>query len=636
LPDIGAARLELQDVLAGAGAEAGGPAAGDEELLRTARRSRSRERWTWATALVVAAGLASLVTYGRLSKPPGPRAPAQFVLDTPDDLAFFTWSPVAVSPDGRHVAFIGSSPGGDQQLWLRPLDSTEARPLPGTVGALGGLFWSADSTEIAFAAEGELRKLALGTGTVLRVCEIPPGGFSAGTWSAEGTIVFASGSPSPRLYSVSGAGGEARPLTPPDESRGETGHWWPQFLPDGRHLLFVVAGTQEEQAGLHVISLEAPGERSRIRREVARFRYAPPGHLLFVQGGVLLAQRFDARRLVTRGEPVPIASSVATPAEGRRWGWFSASATGRLAWLSGQGSDLRLEWVDREGKRLGTLGEPGRYGQVALSPDDRQVAAEIAGADGPFDLWLIDVARGVPSRLTTDPANDRDPVWSPDSRSLVFSSNASGDQNLVRKGLEGSEPAAPLPGGIGQTPGEQDVAKDWIREGNTLLYLTIGDKRTLWALSLDGHGAPESLVEGFAIDQPHVSPDGRWLAYISQESRRYEAYVQPFRRRGERVRVSAKGGAQPRWRGDGKELFYLSLDGALMAVSLRDGRARLEVGMPNPLVAAEDLQAVVEGPDYNDYAVTADGQRFLVKRSVEEGKKQRIHVLLDWTSLVTR
>jgi eukaryotic-like serine/threonine-protein kinase len=636
LQDIGDARLEIQDVLAGTAVEAEAPAGGIDAVRRSERRSRSRERWIWATALVAGAGLASLVAQRYFKEAPESRPAAHVLLDTPEDMVFWEWSPLAVSPDGRHVAFLGTS-GGGRQLWIRPLDSPDARPLPGTLGALGGYFWSADSTQVAFAVEGELRKLALAGGTVQRVCARPQGGYNAGTWSPEGTIVFSAGGTGGTgalLYSVPGAGGEATPLTALDESRGETGHQWPQFLPDGRHLLFRVTSGEGAHHGLHVVSLESPAARRRVRPEGARFQYAAPGYLLFVQGGILLAQRFDPRELVTKGEAVPIASSVATFALATDFGWFSASSTGRVAWLSGQSPNLRLEWVDRSGKRLGALGEPGRYGQIALSPDDRRVVAEIADGEGQYDLWLIDVARGVPSRLTTDPANDRDPVWSPDSQELIFSSNASGDQNLLRKGLEGSAPAAPLSGGIGQTPGERDIAKDWIREGNTLLYLTIGAERTLWARSLDGQGAPEPLVKGFLIDRPDVSSDGRWLAYISQESGRFEVYVEPFRRRGERVRVSTGGGAQPRWRRDGKELFYLSLEGALMAVGVRVGATGLEVALPTTLAPARDLQAVMQGPDYNDYGVTADGQRFLVRRPADGGQRQRIHVVLDWPSLL--
>jgi Tol biopolymer transport system component len=357
------------------------------------------------------------------------------------------------------------------------------------------------------------------------------------------------------------------------------------------------------------------------------------GHLFAVQGGVLAARPFDARRLVPTGKTVAIASGVASWTNASSWGWFSASTSGRLVWVSERDTAVRLEWLDREGNRLGTLGDPGRYSQIALSPDGRRVAVEVKDADGRFDIWLIDVARGVASRLTSDPANERDPVWSPDGQEVVFSSDRGGDQNLLRKSLQESEPAAPLPRGAGATSAEDDVAESWSRVGNTLLYLTLGEQRTVWALPLDRGAPAERLMQGrFAVDEPHVSLDGRWLAYVSTESGRHEVYVEPFQRRGETVRVSKDGGGQPRWRDDGKELFYLSLDGRLMAVSIREGATGPEVGAPTTLVPADRLRAVVQGPDYDDYAVTADGQRFLVKRPAGEGQRQRIHVVLDWPS----
>jgi Tol biopolymer transport system component len=260
--------------------------------------------------------------------------------------------------------------------------------------------------------------------------------------------------------------------------------------------------------------------------------------------------------------------------------------------------------------------------------------AEIANEDRHFDLWLIDVARGVASRLTTDPGDERDPVWSPDSREIVYSTDAGGDQDLLRKGLSGSEPAAPLRDGIGKTPGVREVAKAWYREGNTLLYLTIAAEHALWTVSLDGHEQPQPFFKGFAIDQPQVAPGGRFIAYISNDSGRFEVYLEPFQKRGARVRVSAGGGGQPRWRGDGKELFYLSLEGALMAVDVRDGAKGLEVGMPTTLVTPGALRAVVLGPDYSDYAVSSDGQRFLFKSATSRSEPSRIHVLLDWPALV--
>jgi Tol biopolymer transport system component len=628
LPDIGAARIELQDLIDGASAEAGAP---PPELDEAARRRRTRERGAWLLVTLALGGLSAFLVHRRLSAPDAP-PPVHFSFDTPENLMFSDFDAVAMSPDGRHVAFVTSSPDGGR-MWIRSLDTSEARVLPGTSGLLGGQFWSPDSTAIAYPVKGELRKLALAGGTVQRICAFPRGGFNKGTWSRQGTIVFSSGGPQGRLYSVSDKGGEATPLTTPDASREELFHHFAQFLPDDRHFLFQVSSLKEENRGLFAASLDAPAERRRIRPEGVYFQYAAPGYLLFLQSGTLMAQPFDPEKLETTGEPVPIASSVATFSQVPGWGSFSASATGRLAWLSSPGNEVRLDWVDRAGRRIGSLGDPASYGQIVLSPDGRRLVAEIADADGRYDLWTLDVARGVPTRLTSGPANEKDPVWSPDGREVVFSSEVRGDQDLLRKGVQDHEPPAPLPRGIGQTAGERDIAKEWVREGNTVLYLTVGAESVLWAASLDGSQPPEALLKG-VVDQPHVSPDGRWLAYISRESGRLEVYVQPFRRQGERQRVSASGGGQPRWRGDGKELFYLGLDGSLMAVTVGSGATGLALGMPQVLVPATAFGAVLEGPEYSDYAVSADGQRFLVKRPVDGSEKPRIHVLLDWPSML--
>jgi serine/threonine protein kinase len=635
LPDIGAARLDLQEALAGTTAEGESSSADTREAIRREVIGRTRERWAWLATSLVLAALASFLLIRRLTDAPVPGSAVHFALDTPSELSFPELSPPALSPDGRYVAFAVRAPSGDSELRIRTLDSPETRALPGTEGARAP-FWSPDSKSLAFSTNDELRALALAGGVVRRICKLPRSGTALGTWSEAGTIVFESGGATASLYVVPAAGGDAKPLTTRDATRGETTHSWPQFLPDGRHLLFEVTSGDPGNAGLFVITSDAPGERKRVLPDQARLLYAAPGHLLSVHDGVLTAQPFDARRLATTGDAVPLASSVASFSGVPNWGMFSASASGRLSWISGQDEASRLVWRDRKGGTLGELGDPARYAQIALSPDNRRVVAEVAGEDGHFDLWLIDVTRGVASRFTTDPADERDPVWSPDSQEIVFSTNTSGDQNLLRKGLSGSEPAAPLPGGIGQAAGTREVAKAWWREGNRLFYLTIagGDDRALWSFSLDGREKPRQLNEGFAIDQPQVSPDGRWLAYISVESGRFEVYLEPFQRRGARVRVSASGGGQPRWRGDGKELFYLSLDGALMAVDVRDGTRGLELGMPSALIAPSTLRAVVQGPDYSDYAVSADGQRFLFKSLGASTEPQRIHMLLDWPSLV--
>ena len=317
----------------------------------------------------------------------------------------------------------------------------------------------------------------------------------------------------------------------------------------------------------------------------------------------------------------------------RTFGWFSASANGRLAWFPARSRELRLAWLDRRGEPLGTFGEPAMYGQLALSPDGRRVAVEIQDAEGQYDIWLFDVARGLSSRLTTDPASEREPVWSPDGSRLAYSTIAADGENILVKDLSGPQPAAPLPGGVGATANVRDIPENWSRAGNTLLYMTLGAERTFWALPMDGQQKPEQLLAGqFNLDEPHVSPDGRWLAYVSTDSGRFEVYVAPFRRTGERLRVSDNGGGQPRWRGDGKELLYLTTGGAIASVSVRDSGSALELGAPTTLVPADKLRAAILGSDYDDWDVTPDGQRFLVKQPAVADDNPRIHVLLDWPS----
>jgi Tol biopolymer transport system component len=635
LPDIGTARLELQEVLAGT-ADAAASAAADASRTGV----RSHERWAW---LALSAGLAGLAAFLLLRRPPdtaSTRSPVHLVVETPDELTIPDLNPPAPSPDGRYVAFTVMAANGTTQLWLRPLDSAAARALEGTEGGQAP-FWSPDSKSLGFGAGDELRVLTLAGGVVRRICKAPRGFVPSGTWSANGSIVFDSGGPSSSLFVVPAAGGDAKPLTTYDAARRERSHSWPQFLPDDRHVLCRIASADPKNAGLFAIDLQAPAERRRVLADEARFRYVPSGHLLSVHERTLTAQRFDARRLVTSGEPVPLATNVSSFSYVPNWGYFGASGNGRLAWLSGGSLQSRLQWLDRKGGRLGELGEPGRYGQLALSPDNKRVVVEVEAEDHSFDLWLIDVGRNVASRLTTDPADERDPVWSPDSQEIVYSTNAGGDQDLVRKGLAASDPATPLPNGVGKTKDVRDVAKSWARAGNTLLYITINEtnaggpsEHAAWAASLDANAAPRRLNKGFGVDHPELSPDGRWLAYISNDSGRFEVYLEPFEGKGARTRVSATGGGQPKWRADGKELFYLSLDGGLMSVAVSGGANGVDVGLPAVLIPPNTLRAVVLGADYSDYGVAADGQRFLFKTQPGAEDRMRLHVLLDWPALV--
>jgi Tol biopolymer transport system component len=376
-----------------------------------------------------------------------------------------------------------------------------------------------------------------------------------------------------------------------------------------------------------VASIDAPEQRRRLLPGGTRVVYAS-GHLLFVRDGTLFAQPFDTESLGVSGEPVPVAENVSHFSVWRDWGRFSASPSGVLAYrASGGTSKVQLAWVDRRGEQLATVGEPGTYGQIALSPDGRRVALEIPDAEGGWDLWMIDVSRGVASRLTSDPAIERDPVWSPDGQEVVFRLSKEGNHSLFRKGL-GGEPASPVPGGRG-AEGERVTPDSWSSDGKTLLYKTV-DGTKVWALPLEGGGEAEVVLNlEYRLDEPQISPGGRWLAYTSEESGEWEVYVQPFRRPGERVRVSVDGGGQPKWRGDGKELFYAASDGQLMAVDVGEGTAGPEVSLPTALFEIGD-----SNPVNDEYGVSADGQRFLVKVPIGGDEAEKIHVVTNWTSLL--
>jgi Tol biopolymer transport system component len=512
-------------------------------------------------------------------------------------------------------------------LWIRSLEALEARPLAGTEGIDGAFFWSPDGRSIAFTVPGELRRLSLSDGTVDRICSLPVRADD-GRWHESGTIYLSVGGLAAVIQSVPASGGEAKILTRLDTEGGERHHHFVQLLPNGERFLFAQSGSREDVTGLFAASLRNPDERRRIAPGLNRWLYSQ-GQLLVVRDGTLLAQPFDADRLKTTGDPVAIASSVASWSLAPDVGWFDASPAGTLAYFSGDSvsDEVQLAWVDREGRQLGTLGAPGRYGQIALSPDERSVALEISEQEGSYDIWVMDVTRGVTSRVTATPGAERDPVWSPDSRSLAFVARRAEGVDLRRKGLGLSDPETVL----ADSP-DDDIPESWSRDGELLtVRRTAADEQSVWALPLDsGEEARPILATGFRVDEPQVSPDGRWLAYVSPESGRDEVYLQPFRGEGDRVRISAEGGGQPKWRRDGRELFYTEPSGLLMAVEIRSQGGRLEVSPPSELFEVPILQ----GTGYDDYAVASDGRRFLVKLRLEEDREHRLHIITDWTSLL--
>jgi serine/threonine protein kinase len=584
--------------------------------VATPARSSNRERLAWAAALALATLGAVTLGIVHFRETP-PRQPVvRFHVPLPEKVAFREVDVPVISPDGERLAFTALSADRIPLLWVRPLDSLEAQPLPGTEGAFLP-FWSPDSRSIAFFAQGSLRRVDLAGGSALTLCAAPAG--RGGAWNAEGVIIFAPAPASP-LQQVAANGGEPKPVTTLDTTRQETAHLYPTLLPDGRHFLYLaLAG----MPGVNLSSLGSPESR-RLFNTDRNVQFASPDQVLFLREGALMSQRFDTRSFELAGDAAPVARQVAMlPAI--NLALFSASQTGVLAYRTGTGiTRARLLWLDRSGKELGTIGENGDYSNPALSPDEKRLAVGRRDPrSGTRDIWVFDLTRGTSSRLTFDPADDTNPSWSPDGNWIAFTSDRKGERHLYRK----------LASGTGEEEvlwelGERKSVEDWSNDGRTILFNNLSPKRPadVWALPLEGdRKATPVLSAPFAEDQAQLSPDGRWIAYRSYESGRYEVYVQSFPPSGGKWQISTAGGNEPQWRRDGKELFYTAPGNKLMAVEVRAGGALLEAGIPKELFEFRG------GPVFrNRYAVAGNGERFLVVALDEQTSSAPITVVLNW------
>jgi eukaryotic-like serine/threonine-protein kinase len=616
LADIADARLEIDEAL------------GDSPALASASPARAAFRW-WnapvalgvltAVVLVALAGLAVAVVHFR-ETPPQPAA-MRFQIPAPEKASFGDTG-LALSPDGRQLAFIASGADGHPMLWVRPLDSVTAHALPGTEGAGWVPFWSPDSRFIGFVVQGKLKKIEAAGGPPQTLCEVP-GGLLGGSWNRDGVVIF--GTPNGGLFRVSQAGGVAARLTTSDESHGELGHLRPWFLPDGRHFLYFSRTVNPEAAGIYLATLDST-ERKRLAATNQGGAYAPPaagsqnGHLLFLREGTLMALPLDARRFEPAGEPFPLAEQVGSILA---TGFFSVSANGVLAYRNGPaavGFGSQLVWFDRQGKSLGVLGPPGDYARgPAISPDGNRVAVDqldtgTAGNRDVRDVWVLDVARGVRTRFTFDSVQDFSPAWSPNGTRLVFASNrgTAGAYGIYQKDSSGTgKEELLLQSGLPILP------NSWSPDGRYLLYSATGQngRVELWVLPVAGGTPPDSkpvpyLQEPYNERQGQFSPDGRWIAYSSDESGSNQIYVQSFPAGAGKFQVSTAGGLQPRWRRDGKEIFYISADGRLTAVDVKTS-PKFETGAPQALFDAQ-LTGVGLARPYFRYDVAADGKRFLV------------------------
>jgi Tol biopolymer transport system component len=528
---------------------------------------------------------------------------------------------MALSPDGRSLVFVATPRVGKPLLWIRSLDSVAMRALAGTTDARAP-FWSPDSRFVAFGAGGRLKKIDVASGDVQTLCDCAPRG--AGSWGTRGEILFTSDLTG-RVERVPAAGGHPKPVTSIDPSRGEFWIGWPQFLPDGRHFLYLLMSAQSELGGIFVGSLDGPNHR-RLLSEYSQAIYVPPGYLVFHREGTVLAQRFDPETLSVSGDAVRVVNDVAFNV-GTRRGVFSVSDSGTLAYRTAD--DTKLGWFDRAGTPLGAVIAPGRYSNPAISPDGRLVAIAWHDSGAPTQsIWSIDAEHGSPTRLTFDAGIDGLPVWSPDGSRIVYASWRPEKGDLYVKSLTGTGTPELL---LSQSAAIFPV--DWSRDGNLVIFMHAGRQSghgfNIWALPLVGERTPFAAVEAPAANA-RLSPDGRWLAYDSDESGIPEVYVRPFpHATAGQWQISNHGGSEPKWRRDGKELFYLGPDQRLMRVRIRT-TSGFEADPPVPLFQTPSVGRITIGLG-NSFDVAPDGQRFLFNAPAGESSKP-ITVVVNWAA----
>jgi eukaryotic-like serine/threonine-protein kinase len=575
--------------------------------------------WLVAAAAIAAAlATAALIVVwpGASTTSPGPEM--RLELSTPP-----TTDPIslAISPDGRRIVFVASD-NGMPSLWMRTLDTTQApQRLEGTAHA-SQPFWAPDGREIGFFADAHVRRFVVDTGLVHDVAPAPvPAG---GAWNVDGVILFPMVPDSP-IFRVTLKGDAPRPVTA--LTAGQSGHRHPHFLPDGQRFLFYAAG-EPGTRGVYVGHLDTSTVRKLLESD-APGMFVPPDHVLFVNEATLFAQRVDPRALTLRGQPVRLGDHIATEPGGSTVA-LAVSPGGPIVYRTGQaGGKRQFIWVDRSGRELSRIGTPVHYGPAyaSMSPDQRRVAVQRA-TDGNTDIWIVDLERGTSVRFTHELEPDIAPVWSPIGDRIVYASLRDGVFQLFAKPLNGGPSVQLL-----STPHAKQ-ATHWSHDGHLVLFreVTVTPRfdANIGMLPMDGK-TPASMVLNSAFEErdAQFSPDGRWLAYQSNESGRLEVYVQRVSGDGPRTRISTDGGAQARWRADGLEIFYLSLDGQLISVPLKpsDTTDELRAGTPTPLFAAR--VGPVQGVALHHYIPSPTGDRFLLDTLLEEPAPP-LTILLNW------
>lgn len=594
----------------------------------------SRTRWLpWVAAAVLAtAAIALGWAYVRALSAPQTSVHAYILPPEQSEFNFLAnWSGgVAISPDGKRIAFVGKKPDSNQEmLWIQALDSGAANLIPGTEGA-GFPFWSYDSRYVGFFAGGKMQKIPADGGPPQTICQAKDA--RGGAWNQEDTILFTP-TPGDGLFRVSAAGGTPTPVTELDTRGGELSHRWPVFLPDGKHFLFWLQGAKVAADGaIYVGSLDSKQRRLLVASESSG-AYAEPGYLLFVREGALLAQKLNLRSLQLEGDAQPVAAHVGVNTTVFR-SIFAASATGRLVYLEGGiSAGHRLLWYGRDGKPGPAVvqGEE-QYRNPALSPDGKRLAVSVVTSSSQ-DIWIFDLVRQTRSRLTFSQGRSLHPTWSPDGRWIYYSAFRSGRTYMYRRLSDGTgEEETILTGGGVRLALPNSISND----GKYLAYEQIMDSEheksarnyDLFALPLFGERKPiPQVLSPFLKVWPEFSPDGKWLAYASEETGRLEIYVKPFPGPGGKYQVSTGGGDNPKWSRDGRELFFSSDVGEVMVVDVRESGAALQLSTPRPVLKAP----MVGGPE-GPFVVSPDGKRFLVNQMGSDTVRLPLTLLTNWAA----
>lgn len=598
-----------------------GSQAGISVAVSARRRFRFRLAWVVATVAILAA---LILGYRQFSHTTPEAKVRRYSITGGPQITEMSWP--MISPDGKLLAMRARDSLGSQMIWIRPMNSLTAYPLPGTENA-GRPFWSPDSRYLAYFSGNQLKKIPASGGPAQLICEVAG---ADGCWGSSGVIIF-DYMTNDSIRQVSASGGVPTAATTINRDRGEIYHAWPWFLPDGEHFLYLAQNdTTASSIGNYMAkigSLDGKTDKELFRVN-SRIEYAPPGYLLYSVGGVLMARRFDAGKLDVIGEPIPIAENVAAVAQRS---YFSVSNDGTLIYQVGsQVTKSRLVWVDRTGKELGDIGEPGPYEDFSLSPDGTRLAYQRNDLESnTSDIWILDLRRGVPTRLTFDAANDIFPQWSPDGSMIAFSSSRNGNYQIFERQANGLGDAKL----VAAAPSGQLFLSDWCRDGRTMLATHFGNTDDIWAL-YRGDSTSYSRFEtpNHRELRARISPDGKFIAYQSDESGHGEIYVRDIGQTGGKWQISSDNGYAPIWRPDGREIYYNNGSSDFIAVPIKTAGDNFEAGIPQKLF---NLRFYTGGFRQRRYDVSADGQKFIFNVAQGESSHSEMVVVLNWQEDLT-